>query len=143
METIKIVIDNEKLNKYRKHYFDKYPKRKKFPIEKCIEPSLNSWMILPRFSMNLMKQNWKEFGEWVIDEYGLRDKKIEKCIVIAEYFFDSKRRHDGSNYSLKFLLDAFVSSGFLIDDDFDHIESLTLKGNYSKENSRTEISVIY
>ena len=143
MKTIKIIIDNNILEKYYEYYFKKYPRRKIFPINKPIPPSLNAWMIMRRFKMNHEKQVWKEFGEWLVDYNCLRDKRIEKCKIEIEYFFDSKRRHDADNYTPKNLFDSFTVSGLLIDDDFNHVESLTIKGNYSKDNPRTEISFIY
>jgi len=143
MNEILISIDNNVIEKYLKEYFKKYPKRKKRPIEKSIPPSLNAWMVMPRFQMNNQKQNWKEFGEWLVRYYGYENKKIEKCKIIIEYFFNSKRRHDADNYTPKNLFDSFTSSGLLIDDDFNHVESLTIKGNYSKENPRTEIRIVY
>jgi len=140
MGEIKIVINNEVLEEYKKYYFGKYPKRKKNPIEKPIPPSLNAWMVMRRFQMNHQKQVWKEFGEWLVGYYGYANKNIDKCKITIEYFFDSKRRHDADNYTPKNLFDSFTSSGLLIDDDFNHVESLTIKGNYSKENPRTEIT---
>jgi Holliday junction resolvase RusA-like endonuclease len=143
MPTIKIIINNEILKKYSQYYFEKYPRRKKSPISKPIPPSLNQWMIMRRFQMNAQKQAWKEFGEWLFDYYGLRNKNIEKCNIVIEYFFDNKRKHDADNYTPKNLFDSFTVSGLLVDDDFNHIESLTIKGGYSKENPRTEISFYY
>ena len=143
MTEIKITIDKEVLNSYYDYYFGKYPRRKKKPIEKTIPPSLNTWMIMPRNQMNNMKQRWKEFGSWLVEYYNLKDRKIEKCKIFIEYFFDSKRRHDSDNYTPKNLFDSFTVSGLIVDDDFDHVESLTIKGNYSKENPRTEITFIY
>jgi Holliday junction resolvase RusA-like endonuclease len=143
MSEIKIIINNEILKKYSEYYFEKYPRRKKIPINNPIPPSLNQWMIMRRFQMNAQKQAWKEFGQWLVDYYGLRNKKIEKCNIVIEYFFDSKRKHDADNYTPKNLFDSFTVSGLLIDDDFNHIESLTIKGSYSKENPRTEINFYY
>lgn len=140
---IKIIIDNAALEEYKRYYFDKYPRRKKFPIKKPIPPSLNAWMIMKRFQMNHEKQVWKEFGEWLVDHYKYRNLKIEFCKITIEYFFDSKRKRDADNYTPKNLFDSFTSSGLLIDDDFNHVESLTIKGNYSKENPRTEITISY
>lgn len=137
-----IAIDKEIIEKYNEYYFSKYPKRKKVPITKPIPPSLNTWMVMRRFQMNHLKQVWKEFGVWLVNFYGYKDLNIEKCKIEIEYFFDSKRRHDADNYTPKNLFDSFTSSGFLVDDDFNHVESLTIKGNYSKENPRTEIRVI-
>jgi Holliday junction resolvase RusA-like endonuclease len=140
---IKIVIDNTVLDEYNKYYFDKYPRRKKVQILKPIPPSLNTWMIMRRFQMNAQKQAWKDFGRWLVSYNGLENKKLEKCKIEIEYFFDSKRRHDADNYTPKNLFDSFTVSGLLVDDDLSHVESLTIKGNYSKENPRTEITFIY
>jgi Holliday junction resolvase RusA-like endonuclease len=140
---IKIIIDNDVINKYNEYYFSKYPRRKKKPIEKPIPPSLNAWMIMPRFQMNALKQHWKEFGNWLVGYYGYVNKKIDKCNIIIEYFFDSKRRHDADNFTPKNLFDSFTVSGLLVDDDFNHVESLVIKGNYSKNNPRTEIRILY
>ena len=143
MPTIKLVIDKNILDLYCTYYFNKYPRRHSVPIKKPIPPSLNAWMIMRRFQMNAQKQIWKEFGAWMVDYNNLRDKKIDKCKIVIEYFFDSKRRHDADNYTPKNLFDSFTVSGLLVDDDFNHVESLTIVGNYSKENPRTEISIIF
>jgi len=140
---IKIVIDNDTLEKYNSYYFGKYPKRKNVPIKKPIPPSLNAWMIMRRFQMNHQKQIWKEFGLWLVQYYKYENMQINKCSITIEYFFDSKRKHDADNYTPKNLFDSFTASGLLIDDDFNHVESLTIKGNYSKENPRTEIGITY
>lgn len=143
MEEIKIVINYDVIEKYYKEYFAEYPRRNKRNITNPIPPSLNTWMIMPRFKMNAQKQAWKEFGSWLVKYYGLENKKIDKCNIIIEYFFDSKRRHDSDNYTPKNLFDSFTVSGLLVDDDFNHVESLTIKGNYSKDNPRTEIRIRY
>lgn len=143
MAEIKIIIDKDIIDKYNQYYFSKYPQRRKPPIESPIPPSLNQWMVMKRFQMNHQKQVWKDFGEWLVKTNGLENKKLEKCHIVIEYFFNSKRRHDADNYTPKNLFDSFTVSGLLIDDDFSHVESLTIKGNYSKENSRTEITFIY
>jgi hypothetical protein len=143
MKQIKIIINNDIIDKYYNEYFKKFPRRKKRAIESPIPPSLNVWMVMPRFKMNAQKQAWKQFGTWLVKYYGLTNRKIEKCRIIIEYFFDSKRRHDSDNFTPKNLFDSFTVSGLLVDDDFNHVESLTIKGNYSKEDPRTEISFIY
>jgi len=137
------VIDNDVLDKYHEHYFRLYPKRKVKPIPKPIPPSLNHWMILPRPQMNGEKQKWKNFGEWLVKYYGYENMKIDKCNIIITYYFDSKRRHDADNYTPKNLFDSFTSSGMLIDDDFNHVQSLTIKGDYCKGNPSTVIVIEY
>lgn len=140
---ILLIIDNDTIQKYNQYYFKKYPKRKKEPIAKPIPPSLNQWMVMPRHQMNNEKQKWKEFGEWLIEYYGYKDMKIEKCNITITYYFDSKRRHDADNYTPKNLFDSFTSSGLLVDDDFDHVQSLTIKGDYCKDNPRTVFCIEY
>jgi len=140
---IKIVIDNKVLDKYYEWYFEQYPKRKKRNIVSPIPPSLNTWMIMPRFQMNAQKQSWKDFGNWVVTYHNFENKKLDKCKIIIEYFFGTKHRHDADNFTPKNLFDSFTVSGLLVDDDFDHVESLTIKGNYSKDDPRTEITFIY
>ena len=98
---------------------------------------------MPRPQMNHEKQVWKEFGEWLVKYYGYESMKIEKCNITIVYYFGSKRRHDADNYTPKNLFDSFTSSGLLVDDDLDHVQSLTIKGNYCKERPRTEIYIEY
>ncbi len=143
MQEIKIVIDNNVLNRYYEEYFKNFPRRRKRMIEKPIPPSLNAWMVMPRFKMNVQKQAWKDFGVWLVRYYGLENKKIEKCKIEIEYFFEDKRKHDADNYTPKFLFDSFTYMGLITDDDFNHVESLTIRGNYCKENPRTEFKFLY
>lgn len=141
--TLLLVINNDILKLYNDFYFKKYPRRKKIPIPKPIPPSLNQWMVLPRQQMNGEKQKWKEFGEWLVNHYGFANMQIESCKITITYYFDSKRRHDADNYTPKNLFDSFTSSGLLIDDDLNHVQSLTIKGDYCKEDPRTEILIVY
>ena len=56
---IKIIIDNDVVERYNEYYFSQHPKAKKKPIEKPMHPSINQWCILPRIQMNALKQKWK------------------------------------------------------------------------------------
>lgn len=143
MNEIKITINNKILDLYYEYYFNKYSRRKKRKITSPIPPSLNVWMVMRRFEMNAQKQAWKEFGSWLVEYYNLQNKKIDKCDIIIEYFFDNKRRHDADNFTPKNLFDSFTVSGLLIDDDFNHVQSLTIKGNYCKDDPKTEINIIF
>lgn len=96
---------------------------------------------MKRPQMNGEKQKWKDFIVWLINEYNLQDKKIQKAIVTFTYFFPTKHRHDADNYTPKNIMDGFTESGLLIDDDFNHIQMLCIKGGYDKENPRTEIEI--
>lgn len=142
MNKIKIVIDNDIVETYTDYYFKKYPKRKKKPIEKTIPPSLNQWMVMKRYQMNHEKQVWKEFGDWLVRYNGLENKKIDYCQIVIDYYFGDYRKRDPDNYSPKNLFDSFTISGLLIDDDFNHVESLLIRGHVDKGNARTEITFI-
>jgi len=139
---ITIIIDNTILEKYREYYFDIHKKARKFPIKSPIAPSLNHWMILNRIVMNSEKQKWKEFGVWLIKYYKLENKNIDKCIIEITYFFGTKHRHDSDNYTPKFLFDSFTKTNLLVDDDFEHVTELRIKGSYDKTNPRTEIKIL-
>ena len=91
-------------------------------------------MVMKRFQMNHQKQVWKEFGEWLVQYYKLENKQIEYCQIIMDYYFPDYRKRDPDNYSPKNLFDAFTVSGLLIDDDFNHVESLLIRGQVDKGN---------
>ena len=140
-DEIRIVFDKETLSEYLKHYFDKYPKRRVVPIKGPIPPSLNQWSTMPRHQANDSKQKWKEFGEWVVENYGLSNRKVGLCDVEVQYYYGDKRRRDLDNYGTKQVFDAFVDSGLFVDDDYRHVRSLTFRGGYRKGNPSMEFLI--
>ena len=96
---------------------------------------------MKRPQMNNLKQKWKDFIVWFIEENGLTNYKIEKCEITFISYFNTRSRKDCDNYCPKFLLDGLVCSGFIVDDDSLHVCSLTLKCEYDKNNPRTEIII--
>lgn len=140
MERLKIVINQEVLDRYSKVYFKEHPRAYKDPIERPTHPSINKWMIMKRPSMNALKQKWKSFIVWYVDDLGLTDYGIEKCSMIYKSVFKQKRRHDVDNIVPKFICDGMVEAGLVVDDDCKHIESLTLQCGYDDEE-RTEITI--
>lgn len=141
-DTIKLIIDEKTLKDYNQYYFDKYPKRRVAPIIKPLHPSLNKWIIMKRPQMNDTKQKWREFIVWFIAEEGLSNLKIQSCSIECISYHKTKIRVDVDNTIPKFILDGLVSAGLIIDDDYQHIQSLTLRCGYDKDNPRTEI-IIY
>lgn len=135
---IKLVLDQEVLDKYTEHYFKLHPKAKKVPIQKPRHESINQWCILPRIQMNALKQKWKDFVVFWIKLEGLDNRQLDNFDVVQTVFFDTKRRHDTDNQIPKFILDGFSESKFIVDDDEKHLHSLTLKTGYDKDNPRTE-----
>ena len=116
-------------------------KEKKRIIEKPWHPSLNKWIILRRPSMNNLKQQWKEYGVWLINYYGLANLNIEKCVITFKYYMPTKRRADNDNMTPKFFLDAMVESGLIKDDSYFIVNPLILWLGYDKSNPRMEIHI--
>ena len=139
MNDIKLVIDDLVLLEYEKYYFELYKRRKKKPINNPWHPSVNQWMIMKRSMMNALKQAWKDFIVWFIKNQGYENVKINKCEMIFITYFKTKNRHDTDNYVPKFILDGLVEGGFLVDDDSEHLKSLTLRCGYDRNHPRTEI----
>ena len=142
MKTIMLVFDNETLRKYEEEcYFVRHPKAKKKPLQHPYQESMNVWMIMKRPQMNALKQKWKDFMVWFIEDQGYTNLRIEKCEMTYTVFKPTRRRLDLDNNSPKFLQDGMVEAGFVVDDDMNHIRSLTLRGGYDPERPRTEILV--
>ncbi len=137
----KITITKDLVDEYNALYLKSRPRVKKEPIKKPWHPSINEWCILPRIQMNALKQHWKNFVSWLIRRYCYENLMLDHFDVVSTVYFDSRRRHDVDNYTLKFLNDAFTEVGFWVDDDDKHLHSLTLRNDYDKNNPRTEIVV--
>lgn len=138
---IRLIIDNNTLADYEKYYFANHPKAKKKPIENPYHPTLNQWMIMKRPMMNALKQKWKDFICWFIDNQGYSNLHIDKCEMKFVTYYKTNRKHDIDNSIGKFIIDGFVESGFIVDDNSEHITSLTLECYVDKDNPRTEIEV--
>ena len=78
MQVIKLVINNAALEDYEKVYFAKHPRAKKKPIAHPYHESINQWMIMKRPQMNALKQRWKEFIAWFIENSEYKDTHIEQ-----------------------------------------------------------------
>ena len=105
---MKIIIDNNIIEKYNQYYLAQHPKATKKQIDKPRHPSINQWCILPRLQMNALKQKWKLFGCWLIKSLGYNDMKLDNFDIIITVYFDTKRRHDVDNQVPKFLLDSYT-----------------------------------
>lgn len=94
---------------------------------------------MKRSMMNALKQKWKDFIIWFVEEQGYSNLRIEKCELTFTAFYPNNRRHDPDNSTPKFILDGLVESGMLVDDDSTHLQSLTLKCGVDLDDPRTEI----
>lgn len=68
------------------------------------------------------------------------EQPYSKAVVEITYFFPDHRRHDADNYAGKFLLDGLTKAGVIVDDDLSHI-SVTVVGDYDKQNPRTQVTI--
>lgn len=91
--------------------------------------------------MNNLKQKWKEFIIWLINNHELSDMKINRCEIYQKVYFPTTRRADIDNTVPKFILDGLVESGMIIDDSYNHITKLVLEAGYDKEHPRTELTI--
>lgn len=97
---------------------------------------------MQRPAMNGLKQKWKDFIRWFVDEQGYSNLHIEKCEVNQMVYYPNNRRHDIDNSTPKFILDGLVESGMIVDDDSKHIIKLTLGCDIDKSHPRTELKII-
>lgn len=131
---ITLVSNMDTLEAYKPYWKKKHPRARKFPIETPIHPSMNKWIKLPAFSQDNLKQAWGEYAEWLVEYHGYKDLMIEKCSCTIKIFRPTKRRYDLDNLSLKFFNDGLVKAGFIIDDDINHMNPVTMWGGYDKNN---------
>ena len=139
LKTLKLTIDRDVLERYYMHYFSIHKRAKKAPIPHPYHESINVWMIMRRSMMNALKQKWKDFIIWFVDDQGYSNLRIEKCELTFTAYYPNNRRHDPDNSTPKFILDGLVESGMLVDDDSVHLRSLTLKCDVDLDRPRTEI----
>lgn len=140
-QTLLLTINEKTLEDYEKYYFKIHPKAKKKPIKAPYHDSINVWMIMKRPMMNALKQRWKDFIVWFINEQGYANLLINNCEMKFTTYYKTNRRHDIDNSCPKFILDGFSESGFIVDDDSKHITSLTLQCFVDADNPRTEIEI--
>lgn len=143
MKHIQLIINNDSIERYAEYYFSIHSKARNMPIPFPYHESINKWMIMRRPAMNALKQRWKDYIVWFIEQQGYSNLRIDKCGITFTTFYPTNRRHDVDNSCPKFILDGFVESGFIIDDDCCHLMELGLKCGVDKNNPRTEIDVFY
>ena len=141
VRSILLTIDNATLDRYTEYYFMIHPKAQKKPIPRPYHESINTWMIMKRPAMNNLKQKWKDFIFWFINDQGYENLRIEKCEIVQTIYYPTNRRHDIDNGVPKFLLDGFVNSQMIVDDDCKHITKLTMMCKIDADNPRTELLI--
>ena len=139
--TIFLIINQADVDEFNKIYFEKHPRAKIPPIKAPQHPSINEYTIMNNQAANKLKQNWKDFINWILQKHELIGLNIKRCKITYRTYFRTAHRHDADNVSPKYIFDAFVDSKFIIDDDLDHIVSLTIEGGIDKKNPRMEFIV--
>lgn len=72
----------------------------------------------------------------------LKLPRYHKAVVQIIYYCKTKRRRDPSdNYAPKFLMDALVQGGILVDDSGDLVDVAPVKIELDREGPRTEIFI--
>ena len=137
----RITITNSDIDRYAEEYFKIHTKARKKPIEHPYHPSINTWFVMKRPQMNALKQKWKDFIGWIVAENNLSDLGLTTFSMTFITYMPTKRRIDPDNTVPKFILDGMTESGFIVDDDGEHLKSLELCTGYDKDNPRTEIIV--
>lgn len=140
-KTIMLVIDMDAIDRYAEQYFLIHTRAKNKPIKHPYHESINQWMIMKRAMMNALKQKWKDFIKWFVDEQGYSNLHIEQCEISQKIYYPNHRRHDVDNSTPKFILDGLVESGMVVDDDSSHITKLTLECDVDAKNPRTELQI--
>lgn len=138
-----LVLNANVLERYTNYYFLAHPRAYKQPISHPRHESINVWFVMKRPQMNALKQKWKDFIKWWIHDLGYDDMHLDKFEMLFITYMPTKRRYDPDNSVPKFILDGFTESGFITDDDGEHLQFLTLATKYDKENPRTTIDVWY
>lgn len=141
MQEILLQIDNDAILRYEQHYFSIHTRAKKKPIPHPYHQSINVWMIMKRPAMNALKQQWKDFIRYFVEEQGYANLHIDKCEISQIVYYPNNRRHDTDNSVPKFILDGLVESGMIVDDDSQHITKLTLECKTDLQNPRTELHI--
>lgn len=110
---------------------------------KGIPPSLNK--VIGRenvWAYRTAKKQWTEAVMWAVKASKEKPKEpFEHSHITITYYFPTHARHDADNFAGKFLLDGLTKSGVIVDDDLKHITT-TIRGEYDKENPRTEIEIV-
>ena len=89
---IKLVIDKDVLERYEQYYFELHPRAHKKPIPYPYHESINVWMIMKRPMMNALKQKWKDFICWFVNDKGYSNLHIDRCEISQTVFYPNNRR---------------------------------------------------
>jgi len=135
---IRILFNQELVEKYREYYFKCYPKRKVFNI-KATALSLNEFTAKKRMAQADAKKKYHEFCLFALEYYNIPKLKLNNCDVTILFEWKDRTRRDYENYSIvpKFYNDAITEYGLLEDDSYHQINSVITKMIYVKSKYST------
>lgn len=132
-DEIKIVFDQEGLDKYLKHYFKLNPRKRKSYIDSPMVRSLNKMLVITnRVVQNTYKQAYKDYTQFIVKEQGLEMLGISGADLEVQLTFPTKTRHDIDNFTIKEVADGFTEVGLIIDDSYEYIRSIKTTARYEK-----------
>lgn len=137
----KIIITQADVDQYADYYFQKHPRAHKKPICYPYHPSINTWFVMRRPEMNALKQRWKDFIKWIVEEKHLSGLGLNSFSMTFKIYMPTRRRIDPDNTVPKFILDGMTEAGLIVDDDGEHLKMLSLCTGYDKDMPRTEITI--
>ena len=141
---IKIIFNNDMVEKYKKEYFRKYPTRKKFDL-KATCMSLNEFTAKTRMVQAGYKVKYAEFVQFVLEQLDIPKLGLEQCHLTVNWKWKDMRRRDYDNYciTLKFYMDQIVKYGLIKDDNFHVIVGGDLRMKVDKITEDHEVEFIF
>lgn len=141
---VRILFNQEMVDKYREYYFKTYPRRKVFDI-KATAISLNQFTAMVRMVQAGKKKQYSDFCMFVLNEYNIPKLKLNHCFLKIHFTWGDNRRRDYDNYLIvpKFYNDTFVEYGLLEDDSFKQITGVLTTMEYIKGKSSVEFIFEY
>lgn len=137
-ESVEPNVIFNRLKKYTEHVeaYETWKEERKLQVLRIdgIPPNLNKYRNMYFHQLNTEKKAWQKLVASAVISQNI--KPVKRIKQTYEFYFKTQCRHDPDNYAAcaKFLNDGLVHAGILVDDDFDHIESLTIKqGGFSKD----------
>lgn len=90
-------------------------------------PNLNEYRNLHYRVSNKLKKDWALIVQNAVHKQKI--ERVNKVIMTYTFHFKDNYRRDPDNFAAcaKFIQDALITSGVLIDDDFNHVVELRVR----------------
>lgn len=105
-----------------------------------VPPSLNIWKNWHWAKQNRYKQEMYDAVRLLA--LAMKLPKFERATIQVIYYHATNRRRDpADNYAPKFLMDALVRGGILVDDNGDLVKVMPVVMEFDREKPRTEVFI--